>query len=261
MNGTHRRRRCRLACLWVCLAAGAGACGNDKPSAPPSGDDGGARQEHPADDGAAPDQSGMDDTGPLSCPLPDGGISGAACNDLIAAGPCVGQIQVDDNAPAPRGGGLAAGTFELTERVLYTNPGGATGPIGEPVVETLVLRGAGTSWTLDQAGFTSTTSSRTSARVTISGVTIRLLPTCPGGDGGPPADAGDDGGPPADPGDAGDDGDDRDDGGLPADAGGGGPAAGPGELVYYTSFDSGASMVLFRLGSAGPVRADTYVRR
>ena len=241
MTGRQRRWRGRLTCLWVCLAASAGACGNDKPT---SSGDAGAREDHPAqDDGAAPDQSSTADTGPLSCPVPGGGISGAACNDLVPAGPCVGQIQVDDNAPAPRGGGLAAGTFELTERTLYTNPGGATGPIGEPMVETLVLRGAGTSWNLDRAGFTSTMSTRTSASATTSGVTIRLLSTCPGGDGGPPADAGDDGGPSADAG------------------GDGGPPAAPGELVYYTSSDSGASLVLYRLGSSGPVRADTYVRR
>ena len=249
--GNHRWRDRVAACFCVCLAAaGAAGCGD---SSSLLGPDGG---EHPADrDSAAPDQSGAGEDGegdasPPTCLLPPDGGAGPSCNQLVAAGPCVAQIQVDDNAPAPRGGQLAAGTYDLTERTLYTNPGGATGPIGDALVESLALQGSGASWSLDRAGFTSAMATRTSASASVSGVMIRLVTTCPTGD-NPPLDAGGDGGQP-----------DAGTGGQPADAGSdGGPPSAPGELVYYTSSDSGSTLVLFRLGPTGPVRADTYVRR
>ncbi|HET6147886.1 MAG TPA: hypothetical protein VFH68_10170 [Polyangia bacterium] len=253
-NGHHHRHHHRhrpwrgwSTGFWVCLAAvAAGGCGDS--SALVDGD-GGALAEHPADsDAAAPDQSGTpdgdadgeSDASPPTCVRPDGG-SGPTCNALIATGPCVAQIQVDDNAPAPHGGQLAAGMYELIDRTLYTDPGGATGPIGEPLVESLALQGSGASWTLDQAMFTSAMETRTTASASVSGTMIRLVPTCPSGD-NLQADAGAD----AEQADGGSD---------------GGPPGAPGEVVYYTSSDSGSTLVLYRLGPTGPVRADTYVRR
>ena len=248
MNDGEHRWCHRVACLCVWLAAAAAGCGDSSPIILDAGGHDLA-EDGTESDGAAPDGSetgtadGGDDAAAPSCPLPDAG-SGASCNALVTSGPCVGQIQVDDNAPAPHGGELAAGTYDLTERILYTNPGGASGPTGEPLVESLALRGAGASWTLDRAGFTPALATRTSASASVSGVTIRLVLTCPTGS-DPPADAG------------------SSDGGPPADAGSsdGGPPTGPSELVYYTSSDSGSTLVLFRLGPTGPVRADTYVRR
>jgi hypothetical protein len=235
MKDGDRRWRHRVACICVCLAAAAAGCGDSSPIILDAGGDDLA-QDATESDGAAPDGTetldGDVDATPLACPLPDGG-AGASCNELVTSGPCVGQIQVDDNAPAPHGGELAAGTYDLTERILYTNPGGATGPTGEPLVETLALRGAGASWTLDRAGFTPAAATRTSASASVSGVTIRLALTCPTGS-DPPTDAG---------------------------SSDGGPPTGPGELVYYTSADSGSTLVLYRFGPTGPVRADTYVRR
>ncbi len=99
---------------------------------------------------------------------------------------------IDSEPPATAGGALVAGTYDLTERILFTYAGGATGPAGEPLAQTILLSGSGTDWSLDLADLSAATASRQSMAVTLvgSGGQLRATATCPGpgADGG--ADAG-----------------------------------------------------------------------
>src|SRR5262245_62098302 len=93
------------------LLAGAGGC-RSKDASPNTGGDAGVEVEPEVGDDfdAAPDWA------PPVCPAAGGDVQNAACNDQSAAGPCVDQIQIDDNVPGPEGGTIVAGTYDLVDR-------------------------------------------------------------------------------------------------------------------------------------------------
>ena len=94
----------------------------------------------------------------------------AACNDVVATGPCVAPVVIDSEPPATAGGALVAGTYDLTERILFTYAGGAAGPAGEPLAQTIVLSGSGTDWSLDVANLSAAAASRQTMAVTLVGI-------------------------------------------------------------------------------------------
>jgi hypothetical protein len=220
--GRDGRRSALIAV--VAVAAAAGACGNSGGGAAPidAGDDS-------TGDDVDPDANDIDVPPPV-CATATGDVVNASCNDVTAAGPCVGPVMVADNSSAPAGGTLVAGTFDLVDRTIYTNPGGATGSAGDPLQQTIVLAGAGASWTMDEAVLTAGTAERgTLALVPGSSLgQLRATGTCP-----------------ADPG----------------DAGTGAPDAGAGATmsIFYTAADG--MLILYRFGATGPVQADTYMMR
>ena len=179
MGRDNRPAVTAVAAIGLLVAAG---CGGGTGAAPA---DAGAGVEVGEEIGegeldAAPDWA------PPVCPAPSGDIQNAACNAELADGPCVVQVQVDDSAPAPAGGTLAAGTYDLVERLIYTNPGGATGPIGDPRQETLVLAGSGTDFTIDNAVLSAASTTRQTAAATLASAQFKLTltATCPPVDGG-----------------------------------------------------------------------------
>jgi hypothetical protein len=222
-----RDGRCR-ALIVAAIVAG-GACGGGAASAPIDAatvdNDGGALDDDARAD--PDDDANTADVPPPVCPAAVGEPANAGCNDVVASGPCVAPVMIDSEPPATGGGALVAGTYDLTERILFTYAGGATGPAGEPLAQTLVLSGAGTDWSLDLADLSAATASRQTMTVTLvgSGGQLRATATCPGAG----ADAG-------------------------ADAGGGGPT-----ILYFTAGDR--ALTLHRFASSGPVRSDTYVMR
>jgi len=195
----------------------AGACGGNAASTNDAAD-GGADADEPE---VGDDFDLVSDWAPPLCPAASGDILNAACNDQSADGPCVDQIQVDDNAPGPQGGTIVAGTYDVLERVAYTTPGGATGPIGEPTQETVVLTGDGANFTLNRAVLAAGTTTRDSATVTVNLAQRRLTVTrtCPADDGG----------------------------------------AGAPTAYSYTASDN--TLTLYRIAASGPVQASTYMRR
>jgi hypothetical protein len=215
-------RGCRANALTAAVVAGLGllaglaGCGSNA-AAPSDAGDGGAVVEPDVGDDfdAAPDWA------PPVCPAATGEVLNAACNDQSAAGPCVDQIQVDDNAPGPEGGTIVAGTYDLVDRSGYTSPGGASGPLGQPTQETLVLAGDGASFTLSRAVLAAGTTTRDSATVSVTAAQLKLTvtPTCPADDGG----------------------------------------AGAPTAYYYTAADN--TLTLYRIAASGPVQASTYMRR
>ena len=198
------------------LLAAASGCGSNAASPSDAGDSGAVVEPDVGDDfDAAPDWA------PPVCPAAAGEVQNAACNDQSASGPCVDQIQIDDNAPGPEGGTIVAGTYDLVDRVGYTNPGGATGPTDQPTQETLMLAGDGATFTLDRAVVAAGTTTRDTATVSVTAAQQRLTvtATCPAADGG----------------------------------------AGAPTAYYYTAADT--TLTLYRIAASGPVQASTYMRR
>src|SRR6185503_7176106 len=97
-----------------------------------------------------------------------GDVGNGACNDVVASGLCVAPVMIDDNAPGPLGGPLAEGSYDLTARVVYTNPGGAAGPAGEPLAQTIVLSGAGASWSMQEATLSAAAASRRTTALAVA---------------------------------------------------------------------------------------------
>ena len=228
-----RDRRCRALIVAVIVAGG--GCGGGGASAPidaATGDNDGGALDDDANDDANDDpndDASAADIPPAVCPAALGEPANAACNDVVATGPCVAPVMIDSEPPVTAGGALVAGTYDLTERILFTYAGGATGPAGEPLAQTIVLSGSGTDWSLNLADLSAATASRQTMAVTLvgSGGLLRATATCPGS--GADADAG-------------------------ADAGGAGPMT-----LYFTTADR--MLTLHHFASSGPVRSDTYVMR
>lgn len=217
-----RDRRCRA--LIVAVVVAGSTCGGGA-SAPidvaTANNDGGALDDDA--NGAASDDTNGGDVPPPVCPAAVGEPANAACNDLLATGTCVAPVMIDSEPPASAGGALLAGTYDLTERILFTYAGGATGAAGEPLAQTIVLSGSGTDWTLDLADLSAATASRQTMAVALvgSGGQLRATTTCPGSG---------------------------------ADAG-----AADSTAFYFTTADR--TLTLHRFASSGPVRSDTYVMR
>jgi hypothetical protein len=224
-----RDGRCRALIIAVIVAGG--ACGGGGASAPidaaTGGNDGGALDDDANDD--PNEDATAADIPAAACPPALGEPANAACNDVVATGPCVAPVMIDSEPPATAGGALVAGTYDLTERILFTYAGGATGPAGEPLAQTIVVSGSGTDWSLNLADLSAATASRQTMAVTLigSGGQLRATATCPGS--GADADAG-------------------------ADAGGPVPMT-----LYFTAADR--MLTLHHFASSGPVRSDTYVMR
>jgi hypothetical protein len=222
-----RDGRCRA--LIVAVVVAGAACGGDARvpiDAATGGNDGGALEDD-ADDNANDDAIAADTTLPV-CPAALGEPANAGCNDVVATGPCVAPVMIDSEPPATAGGALVAGTYDLTERILFTYAGGATGPAGEPLAQTIVVSGSGTDWSLNLADLSAAAANRETMAVTLvgSGGQLRATATCPGSSG---ADGG-------------------------ADAAGADPT-----IFYFTAADR--TLTLHRFASSGPVRSDTYVMR
>src|SRR4029077_14547108 len=53
--------------------------------------------------------------------------------------PAIQEIQVATAPPAALGGTVVDGTYYLSESIIYTGPGGASGPSGNSIRDTVVI--------------------------------------------------------------------------------------------------------------------------
>jgi len=229
LAGARARAGVCLAALALALAATGGCGGGGGQAAAPTPDGDGAGDAAVAEVAGDDDIDAAADWGSAACPAAAGDVQNAACNAELPGGPCVARIQIDDSAPAPAGGTLVPGTYDLVEQIAYTSPGGATGPLGDATQETIVLAGDGAAFTISGAALTATVTTRQVTTVAVAGAQAKLTMTaaCPAPQ---PSD---------------------DDGGAPAQ---------PGVVAYYTAAD--ATLTLYHLQpSGGPVLADSYTRR
>jgi hypothetical protein len=124
--------------------------------------------------------------GATACGAAVGPESGAACNVVAAAGPCVPGTFSTAAAPTPAGGAFAGGTYNLVSQTLYypADAGIVLFP-GQPIRQTYVLSDVtSTSFTLDQVETSGTVVARSHDTVAVSGMTATLTQTCPATDGG-----------------------------------------------------------------------------
>ncbi|HYO70012.1 MAG TPA: hypothetical protein VEU33_28445, partial [Archangium sp.] len=111
----------------------------------------------------------------------DGGVPGA-CSDVANLGPLVSQVQVASNAPAPGAGALSSGTFVRIADALYTGPGGASGPSGKQMRQTLEIAATSASTGTIQEYYEDLgdTPERKAYTFSTSGASLSLNLTCPG---------------------------------------------------------------------------------
>jgi hypothetical protein len=105
---------------------------------------------------------------------PDAGTVTGACNDILANGPLVDEVNVSGSAPAGTGGTIADGTYDLTEDRNYVGAAGA-GPTGVQLRETLVVSGS----ELDFLTLSGGKETRQTYTFATSGAGISISKTCP----------------------------------------------------------------------------------
>ena len=110
----------------------------------------------------------------------DGGSNDAGnitCNTIANSAPLLTTRQVAAPLPAPLGGLVASGSYQLSDATQYTGVGGTTGPSSDSTAESLVYDGVSTVQLANRSsdGGTSTTT----ATVSFSGAQLTFTKTCP----------------------------------------------------------------------------------
>lgn len=124
--------------------------------------------------------------GALACPSllggdpPPGAVPGA-CTGLVNSASVVAESWVAASAPTPRGGTVVSGVYHRTAAVIYTGPGGATGPSGRWAQQTLrVTTTSSTTAALEEVESDFDHPENWSAgTVTFAGTAVQLDRTCP----------------------------------------------------------------------------------
>ena len=167
--------------LLLALALPAFGCGGALSS---SGNGGGATDAaaregaaHAHDDAAFQPDAGTEDAGSSAeaSSAPDAFSEGGttvACNTLANTAKPVTVQQLAEDPPAPLGGTIADGTYDLTGVAIYTGPDGPSGPTGTAQT-TIEITGS----TVEVAN-TGTPPTRTTSLST-SGTTFTSTDTCP----------------------------------------------------------------------------------
>jgi hypothetical protein len=109
-----------------------------------------------------------------------GGIPGG-CNSLVNAAPVVAKFQAATNPPAPGGGPIVDGTYYLSQAITYTGPGGASGPLGSTIQDTLVITNAasGTATVQEVTSGDGGADAHASFTLTPAGTMATVTITCP----------------------------------------------------------------------------------
>jgi len=99
----------------------------------------------------------------------------ATCNPIANDGPIVGASMVAANAPAPTGGALVNGHWHLHDIVVYTGPGGSSGPLALSIAQTVDLHGN----VADIAQVANGKTDQMTETMTTSGTTVSYARVCP----------------------------------------------------------------------------------
>jgi hypothetical protein len=111
--------------------------------------------------------------------------TGSGCNTLEATGPCVIETLGTGSAPAPGGGTIAAGTYDLTSMVRYVGADGGTDMSDSRHASLAVSAVIANSFSLQITEISGSTVRRQAGVVIASGTQVAFTPACPlGGDGG-----------------------------------------------------------------------------
>ncbi len=104
------------------------------------------------------------------------------CHDLPNTAAPVQSIQVAEPRPDGEGGPIVDGLYHRVANTIYTGAGGATGPFGDPIAETLDVRAG----IVQHVSTTARGGNRTILGYTTDGASITLTFQCPDPDGSPP---------------------------------------------------------------------------
>jgi hypothetical protein len=99
---------------------------------------------------------------------------GGACNDLVVP-PTVDEVQVASAAPTMTGGTIPDGTWQLSSSQKFTGTGGASGPDGISLGQTLVFAGGATVQSVATAFGVN---ARWNADYSAGGTDLALKPSC-----------------------------------------------------------------------------------
>lgn len=99
-----------------------------------------------------------------------------ACNTLENRAPVVQPTNRPEDPPAPKGGVVSDGVYELASSTTYTGAGGLSGPRGETVQTTIVLSGA-TMQVVQKLGDAKNTHG--SGILTFAGIKPSMTYSCP----------------------------------------------------------------------------------
>jgi hypothetical protein len=117
--------------------------------------------------------------GVAMCGTDNGAGSGSTCNTLSAGGPCVTSVLSSSaTPPAPAGGPIAAGTYNLTSQTFYGSPD-AGGLDSDRRVTIGVSKVTATSLTFEFLQVAGTQVNRASGTAAVSTTTIDYTFTCP----------------------------------------------------------------------------------
>jgi hypothetical protein len=150
------------------------AC-SEKASRPPAGESGSFV-------GAGGGGGGATDGGAAADASVDAG-DGGACNALAVNGVFVDRIGVVGDPPAPTGGTIADGKYDLTDYRVYVGSSGTPGPTGTSVQQTVQIAGGvvqsimNVKVDLDAAPTQS--HARTTSTFTVQGTSLFVTQTCP----------------------------------------------------------------------------------
>jgi len=123
--------------------------------------------------------------GPSACGVASGAPStGATCNSITPAGPCVDETFSTATPPAPAGGTFVAGTYNLVSDTFYGPPQTDFIP-GQPFRQTYVLTDVdATSFALDMGWASGDVVARARVTAALSGTTATFTQACPSVDEG-----------------------------------------------------------------------------
>jgi hypothetical protein len=123
------RRRALKACgvIWACWACASLACSQGDRTPPYIPDP-------PTDSSTTPATDAAKESGPSCTSGEDGG-----CNSLLNCGNKIYIQQNSTASPTAAGGTVPDGTYVLTGYMLFTGPGGASGPLSTYFTETMQL--------------------------------------------------------------------------------------------------------------------------
>jgi hypothetical protein len=114
--------------------------------------------------------------------------SGVSCNAIEANGPCVTETVGTGAPPAPAGGTVVAGTYDLVASTVYPNTdAGADAAVSVDQGarrQTYVLSSSGSTLTYEAGSVSGTELHRLNGTMVSSGTGLTLTVTCPVDDGG-----------------------------------------------------------------------------
>lgn len=123
---------------------------------------------------AAGGEGGAVDAGDVPSIADGGGTDAGACpSSLSFLGGEETIVAKPEPAPEPTGGAVRDGTYVLTTAVLYTGPGGASGPTPQKAGLTIRMAG-GVAEIVTDGG-----ESRATATYAVAGTTLSTHQTCP----------------------------------------------------------------------------------